>query len=62
MHCPDHDAVTIGACETCGREVCEVCLEEVETPEDYECPDCGEIGVAVYDAYDGAGDDPAYEL
>jgi predicted RNA-binding Zn-ribbon protein involved in translation (DUF1610 family) len=49
MQCPDHDEVSVGTCQTCGREVCEVCLEEVESPEDFECPDCGEFGVAMYD-------------
>ncbi len=52
MLCPDHDNVTVGACETCGREVCEICLEEAEFPEDFECPECGEYGVAMYDDHD----------
>lgn len=57
MHCPDHDAVTVGACETCGREVCEICLEDAESPEDFECPECGEYGVALYDDdYDDSGE------
>jgi hypothetical protein len=48
--CPDHpDSTTIGSCQTCGREVCEVCLEDLDTPEEFECPDCGEYGVALFD-------------
>lgn len=49
MHCPDHGELSIGVCPTCGREVCEICLEDVESPEEFECPDCGEYGVALYD-------------
>ncbi len=49
MQCPDHDEVSIGSCQTCGREVCEICLEDAEAPEEFECPDCGEIGVTLYD-------------
>ena len=52
MHCPDHDEVAVGACETCGREVCEICLDKTEYPEDFECPECGEYGVAMYDDHD----------
>ena len=52
MHCPDHDEVTVGSCETCGREVCELCLEEADSPEEFECPECGEYGVALYDDAD----------
>lgn len=52
MHCPDHDEVAVGSCETCGREVCELCLEEAESPEEFECPECGEYGVALYDDAD----------
>jgi hypothetical protein len=48
----------VGTCETCGREVCEICLEEAETLEEFECPDCGEYGVAMYDEdYGGLGEE-----
>jgi len=47
--CPDHDEVTVGACLTCQREVCEYCLEEVDDPAEFECPDCGHLGVAPHD-------------
>lgn len=58
MQCPDHDEAAVGACETCGREVCELCLEEVDSPEEFECPECGEYGVALYDDADfGEPDD-----
>jgi hypothetical protein len=58
VQCPDHDEVAVGACETCGREVCELCLEEVESPDEFECPECGELGVALYDDADfGEPDD-----
>ena len=59
MHCPDHDDVAVGACETCGREVCELCLEGTDSPEDFECPECGEYSVAMYDEHDYG--DPAVE-
>ena len=49
MQCQEHGEVSVGTCQTCGREVCEVCLEEAKTPEEFECPDCGEYGVALYD-------------
>lgn len=49
MDCHEHGEVSVGTCETCGREVCEICLEEAEIPEEFECPDCGEYGVALYD-------------
>ena len=49
MQCQEHGEVSVGACETCGREVCNLCLEEAEIPEEFECPDCGERGVALYD-------------
>jgi len=55
----------VGACETCGREVCELCLEEVESPDEFECPECGELGVALYDDADfGEPDDEemSYDL
>lgn len=50
MYCQDHEELVMGACQTCGREVCDVCLEDVESVEDFECPDCGEYGVETYDA------------
>ncbi len=49
MRCPDHDELSVAACETCGREVCEICLDEAESPEEFECPECGEYGVAMFD-------------
>ena len=49
VKCPDHEELSIGVCQTCGREVCEICLQEVESPEEFECPDCGEYGVALHD-------------
>ena len=48
MQCQEHGEASVGTCETCGREVCDVCLEEAEA-EEFECPDCGEYGVAMYD-------------
>ena len=64
--CPDHpDSSSVGACETCGREVCDMCLEDVDAPDEFECPDCGEYGVAMYDdGYDQTGEEEEvrYEL
>ena len=54
MQCQEHGEPSVGACETCGREVCWICLEEIEGPGEFECPDCGEYGVAMYD--DGTSD------
>ena len=35
LFCPDHpEQPVIGTCETCGREVCDLCLEEVDAPEE----------------------------
>ena len=48
--CPDHpDQLAVGTCANCGREVCEVCLEEAFLPEEFECPDCGGYGVSMFD-------------
>lgn len=49
MECPDHRTVSIGACLACGREVCERCLHGIDDPGTFECPDCGEFGVALFD-------------
>lgn len=49
MECPDHNEVSVGCCRTCSREVCEYCLEDIDVPDEFECPDCGEFGVALYD-------------
>lgn len=54
MHCHEHGEVSVGICETCGRDICEFCLEEVDFPEEFECPDCGEYGVSLFD--EGYGD------
>jgi hypothetical protein len=38
--------------------VCELCLEEVDAPDEFECPECGEFGIALYDDADyGEPDD-----
>ena len=56
--CLDHGEAGTGACETCGRAVCRRCLEEAESPTEFECPDCGEYGVAMHDEdYGEPGDD-----
>lgn len=49
MQCPDHEEISVGSCQTCSREVCEICLEELDAPEDFECPECGEYGAVLYD-------------
>lgn|GEM_PF-1209191 len=49
MECPDHGRVSVGSCKSCGREVCGICLQEVDDADDFECPDCAEYGVALYD-------------
>ena len=58
LYCPDHpDLPAVGSCETCGREVCEECLKDAAAPEEYECPDCGGYGAALYDEdYSGTED------
>lgn len=48
--CPDHDdELAIGVCSSCQREVCEVCLEDSPSPDEWECPDCGGYGVVYFD-------------
>ena len=39
--CPDHEEISVGSCQTCSREVCEICLEDLDSPGDFECPECG---------------------
>lgn len=53
MRCQEHGELSLGTCETCSREVCDVCLEETDIPGEFECPDCGEYGVAMYDGDSG---------
>lgn len=50
LDCPDHHVLSFGSCRTCGREVCELCLRGAPAPDAFECPDCGERGMIVYDA------------
>ena len=49
MQCPDHEENSVGSCQTCSREICQICLEELDTPEDFECPECGEYGARLFD-------------
>ena len=61
--CPDHnEELAVGTCSSCQREVCEVCLEEAGSPDEWECPDCGGYGVDFFDDdYDGEEDaSPTY--
>jgi predicted RNA-binding Zn-ribbon protein involved in translation (DUF1610 family) len=39
----------VGACPTCGHEVCELCLRTVAVLDEFECPACGDFGVVIYD-------------
>ncbi len=49
----DHEEIAVGACPTCGHEVCEICLQGSSEPDAFECPECGEAGVVIYDAVPG---------
>jgi len=49
MQCPEHEEISVGCCLTCLRAVCEICLEELDSAEDFECPECGEYGAKLYD-------------
>ncbi len=65
--CPDHpEHLAVGTCKSCNREVCETCLEEAMVPEEFECPDCGGYGVAMFDDdysdLGEPGEEPRYNL
>jgi len=50
MLCLNHDRPALGVCPTCGRYVCGLCLDELESPQEYVCPDCGGHGAVLFDA------------
>ena len=56
--CPDHEGEpAVGVCLTCGRDVCEACLEDAASPEEFACPSCGAFGAALFDEDDPDPDD-----
>ena len=61
MRCVNHDRPALGLCPTCGRWVCGLCLDELDSPRDYACPDCGGRGAALFDLDLEAPDNPPRE-